>query len=130
MAGTWSRANNNNNNNNRARRRLPGGGYVSFGKSINWDECLTDSSHVRAALHLVGAICRSVAVCAVRVVSRVSCALVVDLSMADSSRPIPGEPNRCMLTRIAQLDPKVSHLLYRHTHAHTHVAVAHDRRNR
>jgi hypothetical protein len=62
----------------RARRRLPGGGYVSFGKSINWDECLTDSSHVRAALHLVGAICR----------------------------PIPGEPNRCMLTRIAQLDPK------------------------
>jgi hypothetical protein len=62
----------------RARRRLPGGGYVSFGKSINYDECLTDSSHVRAALHLVGAICR----------------------------PIPGEPNRCMLTRIAQLDPK------------------------
>jgi hypothetical protein len=57
---------------------LSDGGYVSFGKSINHDECLTDSSHVRAALHLVGAICR----------------------------PIPGEPNRCMLTRIAQLDPK------------------------
>jgi len=62
----------------RARRRLPGGVYVSFGKSINYDECLTDSNQVRAALHLVGAICR----------------------------PIPGEPNRCVLTRVAQLDPK------------------------
>jgi hypothetical protein len=113
------------NNNNRARRRLPGGGYVSFGKSINWDECLTDSSHVRAALHLVGAICRSVAVC--RACRVVSCALVVDLSMADSRRPIPGEPNRCMLTRIAQLDPKVfSPSLSANTHT---LPSAHDRRN-
>jgi len=62
----------------RVRRKLPDGGYLSYGKSINLDECLTDSSHVRAALHLIGAFCR----------------------------PIPGEPNRCILTRIAQLDPK------------------------
>ncbi len=42
----------------RCRAKLDDGAYVSYGKSINHDKCLSDSNYVRAALHHVAAIYR------------------------------------------------------------------------